>query len=200
MLTTDLFVQSRSRSATCIDLSDIRCSAEWPQRAMSNYVLHCVFHIPPCYAHGSGVIVQLAEPDPEPDPITMTWSVVPWAVSDRGGQPGPIRCARPRGGPQRPGVAHKGPAHKGPPRPTKARPTMAPQGPGPQGAHTGQARKGPGGPIRAPTRARGGPQGPGPQGLRRPTRAWPASAQGGPQGRQGPAHNCPGDRCIVAGP
>ena len=36
---------------------------------------------PPCMAHGSGVIVQLAEPDP----ATMTSSVVPWAVSDCGG-------------------------------------------------------------------------------------------------------------------
>ena len=47
---------------------------------------------PPFYGHGSGVIVQLARPDP--DPVAMTLSVVPWAVSDRGAQPGPIRRSR----------------------------------------------------------------------------------------------------------
>ena len=104
--------------------------------------------IPPFYAHGSGVIVQLAEP--EPDPVTMTPSVMPWAVSDRGGNRGQSVVQGPRE------------AHKGPGGATRARPTRAqggPQGPGPQGprgAHKGPAHKGPGGPTRAwPTRAQG---------------------------------------------
>ena len=113
-------------------------------------------------AHGSGVIMQLAEP--EPDPVTMTSSVIPWAVPDRGGNRGQSVVQGPRG-------AHKGPAHKGPGGPTRAhggatraRPTRA------QGAHKGPAHKGP-----------GGPQGPGPQGPRwahKGPRARPTRAQG----------------------
>ena len=54
----------------------------------------CVFRggggVSPLFmAHGSGVIVQLA--GPEPDLVTMMSSVVPLALSDRVGHPGPIR-------------------------------------------------------------------------------------------------------------
>ena len=132
-------------------------------------------------ADGSEVIVQLAEP--EPSPASTTSSVVPWAVSGRGGNwanpscKGPGGSTKAQGGPQGPGRqrprgSHKAPAHKGP----------RPQGPGPQGsrvAHKGPAHEGPGERTRAlPKRAQGGPQGPVPQGPRGPTSAWLTRAQG----------------------
>ena len=48
--------------------------------------------------HGSGVIVQVAEPDP--DPVTMTSSVIPWAGSHRGADRGQSVCRRPRRAPR----------------------------------------------------------------------------------------------------
>ena len=131
-------------------------------------------HIRPLYAHRLGVIVQLAGPDPYP--VTITLSVALWAVSDGGGQPGPIRCARAQG------------AHKG---------LGGPLGPSPQGptrAQGGQQGPGPQGP-------RGGPRGLGPQGPRGPARARPTRAQRGPTRAQstraegahkGPAQKRPG--------
>ena len=110
--------------------------------------------------HGSGVIVQLAEP--EADPVTMTASVILWAVSDRGGNRGQPVEQGPRG------------ANKGPGGCTRARPTRA------QGPHKGLAHKGPGGPAHARSpRAQGVQQGRGPQ--------WPRAAHKGPA-HKGPAH------------
>ena len=115
--------------------------------------LWITFNSSPCYGHRSGIIVHLAKP--EPDPVTMTSSVILWAMSDRGGNPGQSVVQGSLG------------AHKGPGGPTSARPTRAQgglQGPspqGPRGAHKGPDHKGPGGPTRArPTRAQGRPQGP----------------------------------------
>ena len=57
-----------------------------------------------------GVIVQLAEQ--EPDAVTMTSSVILWAVSDRGGNRGQSVTQGPMGAHNGLGGAHKGPAHE----------------------------------------------------------------------------------------
>ena len=93
-----------------------------------------LLRIPSFMGHGSGVIVQLVEA--EPDLVNMTLSVIPCAVFDRGATGANPSCKGP-GGPQ--GLGPQGPMGG----PTSARPTRA------QGAHKGGAHKG----QRWPTRA-----------------------------------------------